>query len=191
MKKREFHDNEEKELVHAYKREEFKPVKNQKAAKQTAAETARRYMRKDARINIRLSSADLEMLKRRAAEEGLPYQSLIASILHKYVSGRSASVAKDTEIIDPRSLQPFDTATVVDSVKKTHRAMIVHEAVRFGGLGAEIAAQIQEHAFDYLDAPVARIGAPFSPVPFSPALEAHYVPNADRIVAEAKELLGL
>ena len=97
----------------------------------------------------------------------------------------------DTEIIDPRSLQPFDTATVVDSVKKTHRAMIVHEAVRFGGLGAEIAAQIQEHAFDYLDAPVARIGAPFSPVPFSPALEAHYVPNADRIVAEAKELLGL
>lgn len=97
----------------------------------------------------------------------------------------------DAEVIDPRTLQPFDTATVVDSVKKTHRAMIVHEAVRFGGLGAEIAAQIQEYAFDYLDAPVARVGAPFSPVPFSPALEAHYVPNADRIVAEAKKLLGL
>ena len=97
----------------------------------------------------------------------------------------------DAEVIDPRTLQPFDTATVVDSVKKTHRAMIVHEAVRFGGLGAEIAAQIQEHAFDYLDAPVARVGAPFSPVPFSPALEAHYVPNADRIVACAKKLLGL
>ena len=96
MKKREFYNSEEKELVHAYKRGEFKSVKNQKAAKQTAAETARRYMRKDARINIRLSSADLEMLKRRAAEEGLPYQSLIASILHKYVSGRNVSVAKDT-----------------------------------------------------------------------------------------------
>ena len=56
--------------------------------------------------------------------------------------------------------------------------------------GAEVAAQIQEHAFDYLDAPVARVGAPFSPVPFSPALEAHYVPNADKIVQEVRKLLG-
>ena len=97
----------------------------------------------------------------------------------------------DAEVIDPRTLQPFDTETVVESVKKTHRALIVHEAVRTGGLGAEIAARIQEEAFDYLDAPVARVGAPFSPVPFSPALEAHYVPNAERIVAEAKKQLGL
>ncbi len=97
----------------------------------------------------------------------------------------------DAEVIDPRSLQPFDTQTVVNSVKKTHRAMIVHEAVRFGGFGGEIAAQIQELAFDYLDAPVARVGAPFSPVPFSPALEQIYLPNAERIVAEAKKQLGL
>ena len=85
----------------------------------------------------------------------------------------------DAEVIDPRTLQPFDTETVVESVKKTHRALIVHEAVQFGGIGGEIAAQIQEEAFDYLDAPIARVGAPFSPVPFRPALEAHYVPNAD------------
>ena len=97
----------------------------------------------------------------------------------------------DTEVIDPRSLQPFDTATVVASVEKTHRVMVVHEAVRFGGIGAEIAAQIQEEAFDYLDAPVARVGAPFSPVPYSPALESIYVPSADSIVAEAKKQLGL
>jgi pyruvate dehydrogenase E1 component beta subunit len=97
----------------------------------------------------------------------------------------------DAEVIDPRTLQPFDTKTVVESVKKTHRALIVHEAVRFGGIGGEIAAQIQEEAFDYLDAPIARVGAPFSPVPFSPALESHYVPNADRIVAAAKQQLGL
>ncbi len=102
-----------------------------------------------------------------------------------------AELGVDAEVIDPRTLQPFDTATVVESVKKTHRALIVHEAVRFGGLGGEIAAQIQEEAFDYLDAPVARIGAPFSPVPFSPALEQHYIPNAERIVAEAKKQLGL
>ncbi len=97
----------------------------------------------------------------------------------------------DTEVIDPRTLQPFDTATVVKSVRKTHRLLIVHEAVRFGGFGGEIAAQIQEEAFDYLDAPVARVGAPFSPVPFSPALESIYVPNAERIVAEARKVLGL
>ncbi len=97
----------------------------------------------------------------------------------------------DTEVIDPRTLQPFDTATVVNSVRKTHRLLIVHEAVRFGGFGGEIAAQIQEQAFDYLDAPVGRVGAPFSPVPFSPALEAIYVPSADSIVAEARKLLGL
>jgi pyruvate/2-oxoglutarate/acetoin dehydrogenase E1 component len=97
----------------------------------------------------------------------------------------------DAEIIDARSVQPFDTRTVVESVKKTHRALVVHEAVRFGGFGAEIAAQIQELAFDYLDAPVGRVGAPFSPVPFSPALEKLYVPNADRIVAEARRLIGV
>jgi len=97
----------------------------------------------------------------------------------------------DAEIIDARSVQPFDTQTVVESVKKTHRALVVHEAVRFGGFGAEIAAQIQELAFDYLDAPVGRVGAPFSPVPFSPALEKLYVPNADRIVAEARRLIGV
>jgi pyruvate dehydrogenase E1 component beta subunit len=100
-------------------------------------------------------------------------------------------VGIDTEVIDPRSLQPFDTATIVESVKKTHRIMVVHEAVRFGGIGGEIAAQIQEQAFDYLDAPVGRVGAPFSPVPFSPALEAVYVPNAARIAEEAKRLLGV
>jgi len=94
------------------------------------------------------------------------------------------------EVIDPRTVQPFDTATVVASVQKTHRAMIVHEAVRFGGIGGEIAAQIQEEAFDYLDAPIARLGAPFSPVPYSPPLEQAYVPDAKRIAAAARELLG-
>jgi predicted DNA binding CopG/RHH family protein len=85
MKKHGF-DDEENKLITAYERGEFKPLKDQKGAKRTAVRAARRYMRKDARINIRLSTADLEMLKQRAVEEGLPYQSLIASVLHKYVS---------------------------------------------------------------------------------------------------------
>ena len=73
---------------------------------------------------------------------------------------------------------------------KTHRALVVHESVRFGGIGAEFAAEIAEHGFDDLDAPVARIGAPFSPVPFSPVLEQAYVPDAARIATEARALVG-
>lgn len=96
----------------------------------------------------------------------------------------------DVEVIDPRTLQPFDTETVVESVRKTHRALVAHEAVRFGGIGAEFAAQIQEEAFDYLDAPVGRVGAPFAPVPFSPPLEKLYIPNAATIVSEVRRLLG-
>lgn len=96
----------------------------------------------------------------------------------------------DVEIVDLRSLQPMDTEMVLESVRKTSRAVVVHEAVRFGGLGGEIAAQIQEHAFDYLDAPVARVGAPFSPVPFSPVLEQAYLPNAQRIADEVRQLFG-
>ena len=102
-----------------------------------------------------------------------------------------AELGVDAEVIDVRSIQPFDTETVVNSMKKTHRAVVVHEAVRFGGFGGEIVAQLQELAFDYLDAPIARVGAPFSPVPFSPALEKVYVPNAQSSVAEVKKTLGL
>ena len=96
----------------------------------------------------------------------------------------------NADVIDLRSLQPMDTEAIIDSVKRTNRAVVVHEAVRFGGMGGEIAAQIQEHAFDYLDAPVARVGAPFSPVPFSPVLEQAYLPNAEKIVAETRSLLA-
>ena len=114
-------------------------------------------------------------------------------MVHESVKAAEAlkDLGVDAEVIDLRSLQPLDTNTVIESVKKTHRAMVVHEAVRFAGMGGEIAAQIQELAFDYLDAPVARVGAPFSPVPFSPQLEQSYVPNTEKIVAEARALLDV
>ncbi len=91
MRRRGFYDDEERDLITAYERGEFSPVTDQQEAKLTAVQAAKRYLRKDARINIRLSTADLEMLKRRAAQEGLPYQTLIASVLHKYVSGSTPS----------------------------------------------------------------------------------------------------
>jgi len=103
---------------------------------------------------------------------------------------RLAAEGIECEVIDPRTLQPLDTDTIVESVKKTNRVVVVHEAVRFGGLGAEIASQIQELAFDWLDAPVHRVGAPFSPVPFSPALEQHYIPDAKAIANGVRQVLG-
>ena len=95
----------------------------------------------------------------------------------------------EAEVIDVRTVQPLDSAAILDSVRRTNRAVVVHEAVTFGGIGAEIAAQIQEEAFDYLDAPVLRLGAPFSPVPFSPVLERAYIPDSNRISAGISRLL--
>ncbi len=100
-----------------------------------------------------------------------------------------AKSGAEVEVIDVRTVQPLDSRTILDSVRRTNRAVVVHEAVTFGGIGAEIAAQIQEEAFDYLDAPVLRLGAPFSPVPFSPVLERAYIPDSNRIAAGVRRLL--
>ena len=117
----------------------------------------------------------------------------ISRMVHEAMSAadKLGELGLDVEVIDARSISPFDTETVVNSIKKTHRALIVHEAVKFGGFGGEITAQIQEEAFDYLDAPIMRVGAPFCPVPFSPALEQIYMPNVDSIVAKVEETLEL
>ncbi len=96
----------------------------------------------------------------------------------------------DAEVIDPRTLTPLDMDTILDSVKKTHRVLIAQEAVKTGGAGAEIAAQIAENAFDYLDAPITRIGAPFTPVPFSVPLEQAFIPNEDSVVTAVKKMIA-
>ena len=93
----------------------------------------------------------------------------------------------EVEVVDPRTLSPLDIDTIIQSVQKTSRAVVAQEAVNFCGLGAEIAASIQERAFDYLDGPVKRVGAPFSPVPFSPVLEKAWVPGKDQIIAAVEE----
>ena len=95
----------------------------------------------------------------------------------------------EAEVIDPRTLVPLDLAAIVDSVQRTKRLVVAHEAVRHGGVGAEIAAAVQELAFDDLDAPVVRVGAPFQPIPLSPPLEAAYLPGADDIAAAARMTL--
>jgi acetoin:2,6-dichlorophenolindophenol oxidoreductase subunit beta len=94
----------------------------------------------------------------------------------------------DAEVIDPRTLVPLDLDAIVSSVEHTGRIVVAHEAVEHGGFGAELVAQVQSAAFDYLDAPAARVGAPFAPIPFSGPLEDAYVPNTETIVAAVRSL---
>jgi pyruvate dehydrogenase E1 component beta subunit len=94
------------------------------------------------------------------------------------------------EVIDPRTLSPLDMDSILASVRKTSRAVVAHEAVRFCGLGAEIAATIADECFDYLDAPVKRVGAPFTPVPFAPVLEKDYLPGKGSIIQAVREIYG-
>ena len=96
----------------------------------------------------------------------------------------------ELEVIDLRSLQPWDKGTVLASIARTHRAVVVHEAVRAFGVGAEIAATIGEEGFDDLDAPVMRVGARFMPIAFSRSLEKRYLPDADAVVAAVRAALA-
>ena len=96
------------------------------------------------------------------------------SIGMKNALGAAELLAKDgieAEVIDLVTLSPWDKETVLESVKKTHRLCVVHEAVKQGGFGAEISATVAEEAMEYLDAPILRYGAPFCPIPFAPTLE--------------------
>ena len=94
------------------------------------------------------------------------------------------------EVVDPRTLQPLDEETLVSSVKKTNRAVVAHEAVTRMGFGAEVAAVLQYQAFDWLDAPIERVGAKFSPLPFAPVMENFVVPHADDVLAAIKRTVG-
>ena len=83
-------------------------------------------------------------------------------------------------MIDPRSLQPLDEDAIVESVKKTNRAVVTHEAVTRMGFGAEVASVIQYQAFDWLDAPIERVGAKFAPLAFAPVMEQFLIPARGR-----------
>ena len=92
------------------------------------------------------------------------------------------------EVIDLRTLIPYDKECLLASLRKTKKMVVVHEAVRTSGFGAEIAATMAEEGFDYLDAPIKRLGGAYSPVPYSPVLESAFLPNEEKIVAEVKSL---
>jgi len=94
------------------------------------------------------------------------------------------------EILDLRTLQPWDKQAVLESVAKTSKLLILHEDTRTSGFGAEIAAQVAEDAFEHLDAPIRRLAAPDTPVPFSPPLEKAFIPQVDDVVSALRELIA-
>jgi pyruvate/2-oxoglutarate/acetoin dehydrogenase E1 component len=115
----------------------------------------------------------------------------LSALVHDALAAADRLAAEDgieAEVIDPRTLVPLDTEAIVASVERTGRLVVAHEAVEHGGFGAEIAARVQETAFDFLDAPIVRVGAPFAPIPFSAPLEDAYLPGADEIVTAVRSL---
>jgi pyruvate dehydrogenase E1 component beta subunit len=105
----------------------------------------------------------------------------------------AAEAEKDgisVEVVDPRTLQPLDTETIVTSVKKTNRCVTAHEAVTRMGFGAEVAAIVQYEAFDWLDAPIERVGAKFAPLAFAPVMEQYVIPQVEDVLAAIKRTVG-
>jgi 2-oxoisovalerate dehydrogenase E1 component beta subunit len=99
-------------------------------------------------------------------------------------------VDASVEIIDLRTIMPWDKQAVLESVRKTSKVLVLHEDNRTGGFGGEIAATIAEEAFEDLDAPVRRVAAPDTPVPFSPVLEKAFIPQVDDVARALKELIA-
>ncbi|MTI77721.1 alpha-ketoacid dehydrogenase subunit beta [Marinobacter sp.] len=103
-------------------------------------------------------------------------------------AGQLAEQGLEVEVLDLRSIQPWDEAAVMESLARTHRLLVVHEAVEAFGVGAEIAARIGQIGFDELDAPIMRVASPFVPVPFAPSLEKEYQPDAEAVIAAVRKL---
>jgi pyruvate/2-oxoglutarate/acetoin dehydrogenase E1 component len=113
-----------------------------------------------------------------------------AAMAHVALEAAASLAAEgiEAEVIDLRTLLPLDSETILDSVKRTNRLLIVHEDTRTGGIAGEIAAIVCESAFEHLDAPIARVTGLDTPVPYAPPLEEHFLPNAEKVVSAAREL---
>lgn len=147
------------------------------------------YARKD-EVPDTLSAVPLGAA--RVAREGgdvtiVTYGAMVA--VAESAAEQLAGAGIEAEIVDLRTLQPWDEATVLASLEKTHRLVVLHEAVEAFGVGAEIAARMADTGFDELDAPIVRVGAPFMPVPFAKGLEDAYRPDAERVAAAVRRVL--
>jgi pyruvate dehydrogenase E1 component beta subunit len=113
-------------------------------------------------------------------------------LVHEALSAAAEAEAEgiSVEVVDPRTLQPLDEEALVASVKKTNRCVVAHEAVTRMGFGAEVAAVLQEQAFDWLDAPIERVGSRFTPLPFAPVMEQFVVPHAADVLTAVRRTVA-
>jgi pyruvate/2-oxoglutarate/acetoin dehydrogenase E1 component len=135
----------------------------------------------------------IEIGKARVHREGNDVTVVaIGRLVHEALAAAAEAESQgiSVEVVDPRTLLPLDEETIVDSVKKTNRCVVAHEAVTRMGFGAEIAAVVQYQAFDYLDAPIERVGAKFTPLPFAPVMEEFVVPHAADVLDAVKRTVG-
>jgi pyruvate dehydrogenase E1 component beta subunit len=120
--------------------------------------------------------------------------TIVANLLMVHRSLAAAAILADTgieaEVIDVRTLVPFDWETVSESARRTRKVLIVEEDNLTGGWGAEVAARLGESCFGYLDAPIRRIAAPDTPVPFAPVMERFYVPSTQAVIQAAQALVS-
>jgi pyruvate dehydrogenase E1 component beta subunit len=131
--------------------------------------------------------------KARTIREGTDVTVIaIGPLVHRAVEAAQQAEEEgiSVEIIDPRTLQPLDEDALVASVKKTNRAVVAHEAVTRMGFGAEVTSVLQYKAFDYLDAPIERVGAKFAPLAFAPVMEQFIIPHAEDVLAAIKRTVG-
>jgi len=129
--------------------------------------------------------------KANVAREGKDVTIISYSLMMQRALAAAEQLSEEgisAEVIDLRTISPLDKETIFKSVRKTKRLVIVHEAVKIGGVGAEIAAMVAEEMIDCLDAPIKRLGAPFVPIPFSPSLERLVKVNTEDVVAAVKEI---
>jgi pyruvate dehydrogenase E1 component beta subunit len=131
--------------------------------------------------------------KARVVREGTDVTVIaIGPLVHRSLEAAAKAEEEgiSVEVVDPRTLQPLDEESLVASVKKTNRAVVAHEAVTRMGFGAEVAAVLQHQAFDYLDAPVERVGAKFAPLAFAPVMEQYVVPHAEDVLEAIRRTVG-
>jgi pyruvate/2-oxoglutarate/acetoin dehydrogenase E1 component len=135
----------------------------------------------------------IELGKARVHREGSDVTVVaIGRLVHEALAAaeEAEQAGISVEVVDPRTLLPLDEDAIVASVKKTNRCVVTHEAVTRMGFGAEIAAVVQHQAFDYLDAPVERVGAKFTPLPFAPVMEEFVVPHARDVLEAIKRTVA-
>ncbi|HEX6701655.1 MAG TPA: alpha-ketoacid dehydrogenase subunit beta [Gaiellaceae bacterium] len=135
----------------------------------------------------------IELGKARVHREGEDVTVVaIGPLVHEAL--KAAAQAEEegisVEVVDPRTLQPLDEDALIASVKKTNRCVVAHEAITRMGFGAEVTAVVQHGAFDWLDAPIERVGAKFTPLPFAPVMEEWCVPHADDVLDAIRRTVG-